>query len=105
MAAFAASRQRKSSLRPPHGWHATLCIVWGNGLCHTRVTGGSRLLILPDRNRRTVSCSPLEGDCRPARRRTATRTRKGPVFLFGFGRPPLHACAGAQVDLGSSQFK
>src|ERR1700716_1055390 len=29
----------------------------------------------------TVSCSPLEGDCRPPRRRTANRTREGPVFF------------------------
>ena len=28
-----------------------------------------------------VSCSPLEGDCRPPRRRTANRTREGPVFF------------------------
>src|SRR5262249_62215740 len=46
------------------------------------VTGGRRLLILPDCNRSAVSCSPLEGDCRPPRRRTANRTRKGPVFFL-----------------------
>jgi hypothetical protein len=48
---------------------------------HTAPTGGRRLPILPDCNRSAVSCSPLEGDCRPPRRRTANRTRKGPVFF------------------------
>src|SRR5262249_44146343 len=46
------------------------------------MTGGRRLPILPDCNRSAVSCSPLEGDCRPPRRRTANRTRKGPVFFL-----------------------
>jgi coenzyme PQQ precursor peptide PqqA len=39
-----------------------------------------------------VSCSPLEGDCRPPRRRTANRTRKGPVFFCANFAPDLQGC-------------
>ena len=71
------------------------------------MTGGRRLPILPDCNRSAVSCSPLEGDCRPPRRRTANRTRKGPVFSLrcapeAFMLPSAccgGACAAAAPDL------
>jgi hypothetical protein len=67
-----------------------------------------------------VSCSPLEGDCRPPRRRTANRTREGPVFFCANFAPDLQGCgfllrycrlrpcAGAQADLaypGSKQTR
>src|SRR5436190_2463392 len=50
-----------------------------------------------------VSCSPLEGDCRPPRRRTANRTREGPVFFQGCSfllrDCGLRSCACTQADL------
>ena len=66
-------------------------------------TGGRRLPILPDCNRSAVSCSPLEGDCRPPRRRTANRTRKGPVFSLLCASEAfmlLRACGGACAAAG-----
>jgi hypothetical protein len=52
-------------------------------LRHTPHTDGGRLPPPPDlQSVEPSDCSPLEGDCRPPRRQTASRTREGPVFFF-----------------------
>src|SRR5262249_3112629 len=118
---FFNRRSRRSEKQRLHGastiaaWLACkpLCCV-GKSRRHTARTGGRRLPILPDCNRSVVSCSPLEGDCRPPRRRTANRTRKGPVFSLlcaseEFMLPSAvlfaGACAAACLDLPLSLIR
>ena len=78
----ALSGEVLGQIATPHGWHATLCVVREKPRLHTASHWRQRLSILPDSSRQAVSCSPLEGDCRPPRRQTLHRARKGPVFLF-----------------------
>jgi hypothetical protein len=79
-------RNDRLRLSHPHGWHATLCVVCGNcfGILPTLtvVDCPPRFAVEPS------DCSPLEGDCRPPRRQTVSRTREGPVFLSLRLRPP-----------------
>ena len=52
-------------------------------------TGGSRLPILPDCNRQIVSCSPLEGDCRPRADELCKPDPRGSGFLCADVSPDL----------------
>src|SRR5262249_19189173 len=91
---FFNRRSRRSEKQRLHGastiaaWLACkpLCCV-GKSRRHTARTGGRRLPILPDCNRSVVSCSPLEGDCRPPRRRTAPDPQ-GSGFSLAMGESP-----------------
>jgi hypothetical protein len=67
---------RMLSQQLPHGWHATVCVVLMLAERHyffALMALGCR--IPPDIATDLVSCSPLEGDCRPSR---ADMTEPGP---------------------------
>ncbi len=66
-------------LRDPHGWHATLRIVSTGCLCILPALATDGCPSSQICNRPAVSCSPLEGDCRPRADELESRTRKGPV--------------------------
>src|SRR5262249_61641560 len=64
---------------------------------HTAFTGGRRLPILPDCNRSAVSCSPLEGDCRPRADKLT-----GPARVRFFFGPRFERTSFAHPGVGGS---
>jgi hypothetical protein len=93
-----AGRPSRASIAPCHQPATSAWLACGRSGCSIRlplhirrVAAGERLPILPDRDRQAGSCSPLEGDCRPPRRRTNTgpaRVRFFFVLRAGPQMPP-----------------